>query len=110
MSGDHEFNQVFFDDAARHGQAGGRMMAGQWQISAHHERAGKSATGMMMKVAQLRQFRLNMQNRFDLLSDDDYVAALSNLEIELNLCGLENRVFASVSQANRWNCFIRTQD
>ena len=53
----------------------------------------------MMKVAQLRQFLTeHAEQGFDLLSDDDYVAALSNLEIELeSYVAFENRVFASVS-------------
>ena len=102
MSGDHEFNQVYFDDARV--PVTGRLGTENdgWSVAKYlltHERAGKSATGMMMKVAQLRQFLTeHAEQGFDLLSDDDYVAALSNLEIELeSYVAFENRVFASVS-------------
>ena len=69
MSGDHEFNQVFFDARV---PVTGRLGTENdgWSVANihHHERAGKSATGMMMKVAQLRQFLTeHAEQGFDLL-------------------------------------------
>lgn len=102
ISGDHEFNQVFFTDARV--PVSGRLGDEHdgWSVAKYlltHERGGKSATAMRMKVETLREF-LDTQAKHgaDLREDADFMQQLTGLEIELEAyVAFEERVFSSVA-------------
>ena len=102
ISGDHEFNQVFFTDARV--PASGRLGAENdgWSVAKYlltHERGGKTATAMMMKVKNLRSF-LDSEAKagVDLRKDAGYMQQLAGLEVELAAyVAFEERVFDSVA-------------
>lgn len=101
ISGDHEFNQVFFNDVRA--PVSGRLGAENdgWSVAKYlltHERGGKSATAMQMRVDHLRSF-VNERAAAgqDLLADSSFTGRLADLEIQLQAyVAFENRVFASV--------------
>ena len=101
ISGDHEFNQVFFTDARV--PVSGRLGAENdgWSVAKYlltHERGGKNATAMMMKVGRLRLFLdSEAEAGFDLREDTGYMQQLASLEIELEAyVAFEERIFGSV--------------
>ena len=100
LSGDHEFNQVFFTDA--HVPVSGRLGAENdgWSVAKYlltHERGGKTATAMMMKVESLRAFLdSEAEAGLDLRDDAGYMKQVAELEIELEAyIAFEERVFGS---------------
>ena len=102
ISGDHEFNQVFFTDARV--PVSGRLGAENdgWSVAKYlltHERGGKTATAMMMKVESLRSFLdSEAEAGFDLRDDASYMQQLAGLEIELEAyVAFEERIFGSVA-------------
>ena len=102
ISGDHEFNQIFFTDARV--PVSGRLGAENdgWSVAKYlltHERGGKTATAMMMKVESLRSFlESKAEAGFDLRDDAGYMQQLAGLEIELGAyAAFEGRVFGSVA-------------
>ena len=102
ISGDHEFNQVFFTNARV--LVSGRLGAENdgWSVAKYlltHERGGKTATAMMMKVKNLRSF-LDSEAKagVDLRKDAGYMQQLVSLEVELAAyVAFEERVFDSVA-------------
>ena len=101
ISGDHEFNQVFFTDArvpvtGRLGEENEGWSVAKYLLT--HERGGKSATGMRMKVEQLHDFLANEAKQgFDLRQDSAFMQQLGDLEIQLDAyVAFEERIFASV--------------
>jgi alkylation response protein AidB-like acyl-CoA dehydrogenase len=102
ISGDHEFNQVFFTDArvpvsGRLGEENDGWSVAKYLLT--HERGGRSATAMMMKVENLRGFlRSEAELGIDLRDDADYMAHLAALEIEIETyIAFEERIFSSVA-------------
>ena len=102
ISGDHEFNQVFFTDARA--LVSGRLGTENdgWSVAKYlltHERGGKTATAMMMKVKNLRSFLdSEAKGGVDLRKDSGYMKQLAGLEVELAAyVAFEERVFDSVA-------------
>lgn len=102
ISGDHEFNQVFFTDArvpvsGRLGEENDGWSVAKYLLT--HERGGKSATALRMKVENLRSFlAADTTSSTDLTVDADYQRQLSDLEIQLEAyIAFEERIFASVA-------------
>jgi alkylation response protein AidB-like acyl-CoA dehydrogenase len=101
ISGDHEFNQVFFTDARV--PVSGRLGSENdgWSVAKYlltHERGGKTATAMIMKINRLRTFLDNESEAgFDLRDDAGYMRKLACHEIELEAyVAFEERIFSSV--------------
>lgn len=101
ISGDHEFNQVFFNDVRA--PVSGRLGEEDdgWSVAKYlltHERGGKSATAMLVRVEHLRNFlREQADVGVDLRLDPHFSRVLAQLELELlTYVAFENRVFASV--------------
>ena len=102
ISGDHEFNQVFFTDTRVpvSGQLGAENDG--WSVAKYlltHERGSKAATAMMMKAESLRSFLdSEAEAGFDLRDDASYMQKLASLEIELEAyVAFEERIFTSVA-------------
>ncbi len=102
MSGDHEFNQVFFNDvrAPVSGRLGDENDG--WSVAKYlltHERGGKSATALLMRVAHLRQFVEDQAaDGLDLRYDNTFMGRIADLDIELMRYGaFENKVFETVA-------------
>jgi len=102
ISGDHELNQVFFTDArvpvtGRLGEENDGWSVAKYLLT--HERGGKSATGMTMKVENLRGYLADAAEQgFDLREDADYMRQMAAYEVELeSYVAFEERVFASVA-------------
>ena len=102
ISGDHEFNQVFFTDARV--PVSGRLGSENdgWSVAKYlltHERGGKTATAMIMKINRLRTFLDNESEAgFDLRDDAGYMRKLACHEIELEAyVAFEERIFSSVA-------------
>jgi alkylation response protein AidB-like acyl-CoA dehydrogenase len=102
ISGDHEFNQVFFTDARV--PVSGRLGSENdgWSVAKYlltHERGGKTATAMIMKTNRLRTFLDNESEAgFDLRDDAGYMRKLACHEIELEAyVAFEERIFSSVA-------------
>ncbi|MBT4160527.1 MAG: acyl-CoA dehydrogenase [Gammaproteobacteria bacterium] len=103
ISGDHEFNQVFFTDVrvpvtGRLGEENDGWSVAKYLLT--HERGGKTATAMMTKLEHLKEF-LDDEARstgIDLRNDESYRRNLAALNIELETyVAFENRVFDSVA-------------
>ena len=84
--------------------ASGRLGAENdgWSVAKYlltHERGGKAATAMMMKVESLRSFLdSEAEAGFDLRDDASYMQQLAGLEIELEAyVAFEERIFGSVA-------------
>ncbi|MGI9326760.1 MAG: acyl-CoA dehydrogenase family protein [Pseudomonadales bacterium] len=102
ISGDHEFNQVFFTDV-RVPVSGllGEEHKG-WTVAKYllqHERGGKHATALGTRLRQLQEFLAaeHSAGKTSLLQDADFLRKLRAFEIELTTFGsFENRVFSAV--------------
>jgi alkylation response protein AidB-like acyl-CoA dehydrogenase len=102
ISGDHEFNQVFFTDV-RVPVSGlvGEENDG-WSVAKYllqHERGGKSATALAVRLDLLKHYLAARQEEHGsaLTSDAAYARHLNELEIAMSaFASFENRVFASV--------------
>ena len=102
ISGDHEFNQVFFTDArvpvsGRLGEENDGWSVAKYLLT--HERGGKTAIAMIMKIENLRSFLSSeAKENFDLRDDRCYRKKLASLEVELEAyVAFEDRVFSSVA-------------
>ncbi len=105
ISGDHEFNQVFFTDARV--PVSGRLGDENdgWSVAKYlltHERGGKTATGMLMRLDHLKGFvkseaATTGQNLF---SDQGFAAefARTTLGVE-TFTAFEDRVFSNINAA-----------
>lgn len=90
ISGDHEFNQIFFENA----RVPASGLLGEendgWTVAKYllqHERGGSYATWLKVKIAQLRDFATTEQSGSgDVLMDDpDFARKLASAEIELDV-------------------------
>jgi acyl-CoA dehydrogenase len=102
ISGDHEFNQVFFTDVRVPITALlGKENQG-WTIAKYllqHERGGRSAVGLKVKLEHLKAFLSDAGSKKSaLLEDDAYSRELNRLEISMEtFSGFENKVFSAVA-------------
>ena len=102
ISGDHEFNQVFFTDVRVPITALlGRENQG-WTIAKYllqHERGGRSAEGLKVKLEHLKAFLSDARsNKNALLDDYAYSRELNRLEISMEtFSSFENKVFSAVA-------------
>ena len=102
ISGDHEFNQVFFNDVRVPVTALlGRENQG-WSIAKYllqHERGSKSATGLQVSLEHLKAFVSEKTATTSALMDDPaYRSELTRLEIGMaTFSSFENRIFSAVA-------------
>ncbi len=102
ISGDHEFNQVFFTDVRVPTSA----LLGEehkgWTVAKYllqHERGGKHATALGTRLGQLQDLLAveDTAGKASLLQDADFLRKLRAFEIELaTFASFENRVFSAV--------------
>lgn len=102
ISGDHEFNQVVFTDVLA--PVSGRLGEEDegWSVAKYlltHERGGKSATAMQVRLEQLQQhLAAQSQAGVDLMQEPHFAREYAILEHALETyVAFENRVFASVA-------------
>ena len=101
ISGDHEFNQVFFSDVRVPVTALlGKENQG-WTVAKYllqHERGGKSATGLKVGLEHLKGFLSETtETTSALLEDSAYRRELTQLEIGIDtFSSFENRIFSAV--------------
>ncbi|MEN8722680.1 MAG: acyl-CoA dehydrogenase family protein [Alphaproteobacteria bacterium] len=103
ISGDHEFNQLFFENVRVPASA----LLGQendgWTVAKYllqHERGGAYATGLKMKLTHLKQFadEQGAGGEDPLGNDPDFCRALAAAEIELEtLFAFEQNLFSAAS-------------
>lgn len=102
ISGDHEFNQVFFTDArvpvsGRLGEENDGWSVAKYLLT--HERAGKSATGMLMQLENLRSFIASetASSGLDLWHEPGFSAQFANTQLALEMyTAFEDRIFANI--------------
>ncbi len=101
ISGDHEFNQVFFDDtrvpvSSRLGEENDGWSVAKYLLS--HERGGRSATAMMVGINHLREFVQGQASiGEDLHQDPSFARHLAELEVQVQaFIAFENRAFSAV--------------
>ena len=102
ISGDHEFNQVFFTDVRVPTTSLLGIENQGWTVAKYllqHERGGKSATALKVKLEQLTTFISDTTASKSALSNDvEYHRELLRLEINLEMfSSFENRVFSAVA-------------
>jgi alkylation response protein AidB-like acyl-CoA dehydrogenase len=102
ISGDHEFNQVFFTDVRVPTTSLLGIENQGWTVAKYllqHERGGKSATALKVKLEQLTTFISETTASKSALSNDvEYHRELLRLEINLEMfSSFENRVFSAVA-------------
>lgn len=103
ISGDHELNQVFFDDA----RVPATGLLGQendgWTVAKYllqHERGGRYTTRLSVKLGQLRAFaELPGDGGSPALADDaDFARRIGDAQIQLDtLAAFEARLFSSIN-------------
>lgn len=103
ISGDHEFNQVFFTDArvpvsGRLGEENDGWTVAKYLLT--HERGGKSATAMLMSLSHLKEFieseaSITGQN---LMQENGFMKAYAHTELALEMyTAFEDRIFQDVA-------------
>lgn len=103
ISGDHEFNQVFFENvrvpvSALLGEENDGWTVAKYLLQ--HERGGTYAAGLKVKLAQLKEFAAQESSgaQTPLAGDVDFMRALAGAEIELEvLAAFEQRIFSAVT-------------
>ncbi|MEM6625958.1 MAG: acyl-CoA dehydrogenase family protein [Pseudomonadota bacterium] len=102
MAGDHEVNQVFFDNV----RVPAKYLVGEendgWAVAKYlleHERGGSFAAGMKRKVAALRQIAVDeRQGDGRLIDDPDFAYKLADAEIAVSGIDItEQRVISKIS-------------
>ncbi|MGB0920665.1 MAG: acyl-CoA dehydrogenase family protein [Alphaproteobacteria bacterium] len=103
ISGDHEFNQLFFEDVRVPVSSLLGMENDGWTVAKYllqHERGGSYATGLKVKLAQLREFAKaeGAGAATPLANDVDFMRALAGAQIELDvLYAFEQKLFSAVT-------------
>lgn len=102
ISGDHEFNQVFFHDVRVPVTALLGTENQGWTVAKYllqHERGGKSATGLKVRLEHLKSFLTQATDMStELMNDAAYRNELTALEIGIDtFSSFENRIFSAVA-------------
>lgn len=103
ISGDHEFNQLFFEDvrvpvSALLGEENDGWTVAKYLLQ--HERGGTYAAGLKVKLEQLKEFAAQegAGGATPLAADIDFKRALAGAEIELDvLYAFEQKLFSAVT-------------
>ena len=103
ISGDHEFNQVFFNDVRVPVSAVLGKENDGWTVAKYllqHERGNAYATGLQVKLGQLKAFASQEPagGRAPLMDDPAFARKFASAKIELDvLNSLEMKIFSSVA-------------
>jgi alkylation response protein AidB-like acyl-CoA dehydrogenase len=102
ISGDHEFNQVFFDDVRVPVTSLLGVENQGWTVAKYllqHERGGKSATALQVRFEHLKAFLSGTDKITSALANDSaYRNELALLGIAIDtFSSLENKVFSAVA-------------
>lgn len=103
ISGDHEFNQVFFDNvrvpiSALLGEENDGWTVAKYLLQ--HERSGSYATGLKTRLDMLKLFVAQEANGTSqsLMADPDFARKISSTEIELSVLeSFEQKLFSTIS-------------
>jgi len=103
ISGDHEFNQIFFENVRV--PVSGILGAENdgWSVAKYllqHERGSSYATGLQVRLARVRDFAANEANGVGqhLLDESDFARKLADAEIQLMaMRSFEDKLFSAVS-------------
>lgn len=103
ISGDHEFNQIFFENVRV--PVSGILGAENdgWSVAKYllqHERGSSYATGLQVRLARVRDFAANEANGagLHLLDEPDFARKLADAEIQLMaMRSFEDKLFSAVS-------------
>ena len=106
ISGDHEFNQVFFTDvrvpvSALLGEENKGWTVAKYLLQ--HERGGRNSTGLSVRLEHLRRFidAEHAAGAPHLLDDPDFARRFAAVELELmTLTSFENRLFSAVASGD----------
>lgn len=103
ISGDHEFNQIFFENvrvpvSALLGEENDGWTVAKYLLQ--HERSGSYGPGLKTRLGLLKSFAAQEPNGSSqsLMADPDFVRKISTTEIELSVLeSFEQRVFSAVT-------------
>ena len=105
ISGDHEFNQVFFNDVRVPATALLGKENHGWTVAKYllqHERGGRSAAGLKVRLEHLKTFISEAtSSKSSLLNDFAYCRELNRLEIDMETFNsFENKIISAVASGH----------